>query len=409
MPAEEFDKYLREIDALIEHRIAVYPVRDEGYVALNNKIRELCGWLGSQQAVGWQPDQDEVAHAEALKPLFVGGFYKSGTTFILNLLDAHPRLSALPGDARLLEWSERMLPLPEAQRAQETRQRWIQVLVTPMGLPPNWLFGREPGPYIEFLNYLDYWMGKGTPADHRTVMQAIARAYYAANPQRSDQARYWVDKTPFQELRVAELQRLYPEMHFLHVVRNPLAILAAMKTIATDRSERFRMVHQAGLLRQSLHEGLQHHAALGEDQYRLLRYEDTLSDPAGTMAAIAAWLGIPDDDSLIQPTINGLPSTPNSAYKENRLQGQIQTKSAEKWRQHLTPGEVWMIVDLIGPEAAACGYDWGDLRPTPLQRFQARVGRLFTNRIGDPVARLGARIVQAARRRLVRGRASAAS
>jgi hypothetical protein len=122
--------------------------------------------------------------------------------------------------------------------------------------------------------------------------------------------------------------------------------------------------------------GLDNLERFGEDRYIIIRYEDILADPSGSMRALAERLGIAYDRVLIEPTINGIPSTPNSAYRQSRLlRGQIHTQSLEQWRKRLAPGESAEIVERLCDEASAYGYDWRDLRPRNI--LSARLGRIL--------------------------------
>lgn len=394
-----FDDFVAEIDVLCHKRAASYPVRDESHAALSRRLVVLCHWLIEQRNPNWQPDPDMCQQAEEMTPLFIGGFHKSGTTFLLNLLDSHPAISALPGDAGLFQTANRALPLAPSARYAHIHERWIHGLVNPTGLPPFWLFGQVPEPYETFLNYLDWWLTARSD-DRQGLMQAVAFAYFCANPRRQPSPRYWVDKYPTLERCWEDLSMLFPTVRFAHVVRNPLAILAAMKTFAHARGERFRLAHMIEELKSSLRAGLTYQNMAQAGSYRIVRYEDMVASPALVMQELAQWLSIPYRDTLLIPTINGLASTPNSAYKANRVQGQIQTQSLEKWRQHLTQPEVEWIVDSLFPEAQALGYDWSGLLPAKVRRAQARVTRFASGKIIDPLWRFVIRIGQAIQKRL---------
>jgi hypothetical protein len=392
---------VRELDALCQRRAAVYPVRDAVHAELSARLVDYCHWLQERQPDDWLPDPERVERAEALTSLLVGGFFKSGTTLVLNLLDGHPTISALPGDAKLLRFADQTAPLPPAGRDQALREHWIHKLVNPTGLPPFWLFGRDEAPYLAFLNYLDYWLGKdGHP--QRRLLGAVAYAFHSANPIRPPRARYWVDKTPTQEHDADRWLSLYPGARFIHVIRNPLAALAAMKTMAVARGQPFSMADHADQMHASMQLGLSHRERLGESRYVIVRYEDILADPPAAMRAVADRLDIAYDDALVEPTVNGMPGTPNSAYRDSRRQGQIQTRSLERWRERLTPSEVALIVDALYDAAEAYGYDWRALRPGGFTRTRARVARSLAANVFHPLSRFTARVRQAVSRRLSR-------
>jgi hypothetical protein len=402
MSITTFAESAAELDRLCEARAAVYPVRDAVHQQLTDKLVEFCRWLQTQQSAEWQPDAALVNQAESMQPLFVGGFYKSGTTMVLNLLDGHPQLSALPGDAKLLQGARRGLASPPEQRAQTIREHWIHALVNPTGQTPFWLFGHDAEPYLAFLNYLDYRLAHDCES-LQSLMESVACAYFAANPMRPSNPKFWVDKTPLQELDLDALRDLYPGAKFVHVVRNPLAIFAAMKTMADTRENRFRMDHMIDLLRDSLRKGLEY---CQSPDYIVLRYEDAVQQPRQTMENAAEQLRIPFHESLLEPTINGMPSTPNSAYDNNREQGKIHAKSLERWRDQLTPREIALIVDQLYDEATTLGYDWSDLRPSSVRRASLRLSHTLTRKFGEPVIHLIGRAQQSFRYRVLKHRDS---
>ena len=398
MSTATFAELAADLDRLCEARAAVYPVRDAIHQELTDRLVDFCQWLQTQQSAGWQPDAALVSQAESMQPLFVGGFYKSGTTMVLNLLDGHPQLSALPGDAKLLQWARRGLAFPPDQRAQLIREHWIRTLVNPTGQPPFWLFGHDAEPHLTFLNYLDYWLAHDCES-LQSLMESVACAYFAANPMRPSNPKFWVDKTPLQELDLDALRDLYPGAKFVHVVRNPLAIFAAMKTMADTRENKFRMDHMIDLLRDSLRKGMEYRQSL---DYVVLRYEDAVQQPRDTMESAASQLGISFHESLLEPTINGMPSTPNSAYDNNREQGKIHAKSLERWRDQLTSREIALIVDQLYDEATALGYDWSELRLSSVRRASLRLTHTLTRKFCEPVSHLARRAQQSFRYRVLR-------
>jgi len=365
------------LDDLCQRRAEAYPVRDAVYRELARKLKVYCRRLQARQSDSWRPDSSCVAHAETLRPLFIRGFPKSGTTFILNLLDGHPAISALPGDAKLLRSADQLADLSRPEAAQRLRERWIQSLVTPTGLPPFWVFGRGHEPYREFLDYLDYWLDR-TDHPRRRLMHPVAYAYFCANPRRSPQTRFWAEKTPALTLDVPEVLELYPNARFVQILRNPLASIAALKSMTEARGRRFGTYHlisNAQYLRQYFRDVKVYLKRLEPLRYVVLRYEDILADPVAAMSAMADRLGIPYHKALVTPTVNGRSSTPNSAYAKNRLRGRVQTESLEKWRERLSRPAVAQVVDILGEEAEALGYDWSDLQPASSERARTRAAR----------------------------------
>ncbi|MCA9930228.1 MAG: sulfotransferase [Anaerolineales bacterium] len=372
---QSFSDLVTEINRLCTLRAADYPARKQAYHDLYAKVQLLAHRLRQEMSPDWQPDANTIAQAKAMTPIFIGGYYKSGTTFVRDLLDHHDQMSVLPGDAKLLFNHRKIELLAEKERLAHLQESWIHRLVNPTGLPPFWLFGQEAAPYRNFLHYLAYWFTQfDTPLLQDITAPALA--YFCANPIHSRQPRYWIDKTPMQEMDVDLLYQQYPEARFIHVVRNPLASLAARKKMTLQKNGRFNFVGLLPEFHASLTQGLQLKQSLKE-RYFIIRYEDILTDPSGSMKNIVAKLNIPFDKSLLSPTVNGIATTPNSAYQNLRQQGKIITGSPDRWRAVLTQKEVLHTVDMLGSLAAAYGYDWQDISSTSLWgKMTRRLSRL---------------------------------
>jgi len=393
----QFSDWVALLDDLCKRRAEKYPTRDETYHKLSDELDAFSAWLAERPI----PPLDEavLAQAEQMQPLFICGFYKSGTSFLLNLLDAHPAVSALPGDAKLLQLADQTASLPAEEQFTQIARRWVHVIVNPTGLPPFWLFGREEAPFTTFLAALRHGLS-ANGAHKPRIINAVARAFMVANPQRPTSPRYWLDKTPFLETDIHRLTDIYPNAKFIHIARNPLAVLAAMKTMAVSRGEPFRLNQTINHLGNSLRLGIQHQQRLGVENYIHVRYEDLLTDTESAMRQIAQTLGVVFHPTLLEPTINALPSTPNSAYSENRKRGVIQKQSLEKWRTHLTQFEVNLIVSVLSDEAYTLGYDWSEDMPPSLTQSRMKFQHQFSENLIEPVARFGARAMQSVRYRL---------
>lgn len=395
----DYDSLINQLDDLCRQRANTFPLRGEVHAALSAKIDEFRQWLTDHSPPDWQPNPALLAKAENLTPLLIGGFYKSGTTFMLNLLDSHPAVSALPGDAKLLRFYDQIQGQASNRQLEQLKQRWFHTLINPTGLPPFFLFGKTAEPYQDFLQYLTYWFENTDHPERRTV-DAVSRAYYAANPFRPINARYWIDKTPTQEDYLDRWLALYPSARFIYIVRNPLAVIAAMQTIAHERGQDFRIDQTVNNLRRSMHLGRWQQEKLREDQYIIVRYEDVITDHETIMHRLAEWLTIDYHPALLKPTINGRASTSNTAYKENRRQGTIQTNSLDRWRERLSPGDINWIVSSLYKEAAYYGYNWDNLYPRNAAQYRFKQ-QLKT--ATHSIERLSTRLKQAVIHRLKMG------
>jgi hypothetical protein len=347
------------LDAILAARDRDFPRRDPANTAaLEAALDAYVRGLRAARAAAWTPDPARLAAARALAehPVFVCGYMKSGTTFLVGLLDQHPQLAVLPGDSHMLNLIDRRR---RAGGGGGDDRYWIARLVNPTGQRPFWFLGEDDGAYVEFVRYLAHWLAE-LPRAERSPFLAAVLALYCANPRRPPRPVAWVEKTPWNELRAREALAFYPAARFVHVVRHPLENLASMKQLVRHRGWGWRgavsAVTTAWRLRRSLHAGLDNQRTLGPDRYLLVGHERLLADPPGETKRLAAFLGIDWDPGLLRPTVNGVPQASNSMYGERRAVGEIVRDAPLRWPSELSPLERRLARAILAPTLRRLGY-----------------------------------------------------
>src|SRR5581483_7289782 len=118
--------------------------------------------------------------------------------------------------------------------------------------------------------------------------------------QRTGEEAVYVGYSPILVVDAEKILRDLPQAHFLHVVRNPWSAYADTKKRPVPLSlENY-------LLGWTLN---QYHALLYREKYpervHIVRAEDVMADPFGTLGAVCEKLGLERAASLKQPTWNG--------------------------------------------------------------------------------------------------------
>lgn len=109
---------------------------------------------------------------------------------------------------------------------------------------------------------------------------------------------FFLDKTPRYYMILPELRRVFPEAHFVFLLRNPLAVLASViDTWAPDdcvhclRPFRHDLVRAPGLIAQAIRQG--------SGKSAIIRYEDLASQPAQAVARLCGQLRIPFEPAML--------------------------------------------------------------------------------------------------------------
>jgi hypothetical protein len=202
--------------------------------------------------------------------IFVGGAARSGTTLVQNILDSHPDIAGGPEFLHLV----RILELRNALR-ETAHCGWTA----------------------------DY-------ASANAVDRQIARLVEDLLLPLADRQRCRMlsEKTPSNTLVFAELMEVFPEARFVHVVRDPRATIASMLRVGGRAREKglraqsfTRSVrHAANHIKRSLRAGFRA-GKLAPDRLLEVRYEALVSEPAGEIGRICAFLDVPYAPQMLDP------------------------------------------------------------------------------------------------------------
>lgn len=306
----------RQLDDLLEERDRLFPIRDSQNTSATRQAESAVVDLMVRDIPAKSspsPKLQETVKKLLPYPVFIGGNMKSGTTMLVEHLDAHPELLVLPGDTHLVS---KFLKPPHKLNKKEIDKivrLWTRRWINPKGQIPFWVMGQEPEPYQKFYQYFNYWIDK-TDEDERAIIHSIVGAFLCANPEAPERPQLWVEKTPGNEFSYELLNELFPQAKFIYVVRDPFKNMASQKRLHIFRGWEWqidRVIKEMakGLaLVQSLAE------QWGKDKLLVVRHEDLVADAAAEMKQVASFLGIEANASLQTATINGLATKPNSMY-----------------------------------------------------------------------------------------------
>jgi hypothetical protein len=182
----------------------------------------------------------------------------------------------------------------------------------------------------------------------------------------------WGEKTPRHVFRIREILDRYPDSQVIFMVRDPRAVVASYGRfdkvartgrrwhLANDGTRERELARIRGsyhplivtmLWRAAARAGLRARADFGRDAVYLLRFEDLVEDPASVLTSLTEWLGVEYGSSMI----SSLPVT-NTSFGEPGKQRGISSAPTNRWRQHLSAGEVAVIQNACGRLLDELGY-----------------------------------------------------
>jgi hypothetical protein len=187
----------------------------------------------------------------------------------------------------------------------------------------------------------------------------------------------WVEKTPGHEHRLGQILAAYPQARFIHVVRDPRSVAAAIVRLDRATEQPTDLVDVGLTIRRSFEVAERNRG----ERYLVLRYEDLVGEPEAVMRRVAAFAGIEWSDTLLTPTVGGVAATSNSAWSARKVTGEIEGRRLDLWREELGEHEVGLIAAATRSAARRHGYELPrpglrELAEVSARRARASSGRL---------------------------------
>lgn len=198
-------------------------------------------------------------------------------------------------------------------------------------------------------------------------------------------ASRWGEKSPRHVFRIDDIRSAFPGARILISMRDPRAVVASYLAWASskrasdpsDQAEIQRLRLTADPLVVSLlwraSAKAAHGAAMrfGDDELRISRFEDLVSDPRGVISSIGDWLGM-------EPALDRIGSLDlvNSSYQESTAGAGMRTEVIDRWRHLLSRSHRRIVETVCGGYARRFDYPSEGGRVDRLRGVGATLGRL---------------------------------
>lgn len=268
--------------------------------------------------------------------IFVGGCPRSGTTLVQNMLDSHPDIFGGP----------EFLHLQDIIQLRKKLRRSISV---------GWI--------DLFCSHED--LDRHLRLLVRNLFLPLADKYGCS---------YMSEKSPMNILVLSELTELFPEAHFIHVIRDPRAIVSSMKEVRVRAKEKqvdipsftASISSSIAYTRRCFEAGF---AAVetAPDKILTLVYEHLVRNPEKESKKICKFLGLDWSSRMLAPQnkkhLGEKAITTNSDeiwYDRKTYYQDPHGSSIEKWKTQLTPLQQIEITRAFRNDKAlsSLGYDF---------------------------------------------------
>lgn len=254
------------------------------------------------------------------EPVVIGGFYRSGTTLLRRLLDAHSAVFAGPEVKFFKDFNGDYL-------RDGLRHARFFTTVRGLGLPDDELLEVLGGGYLE------------------TLRRATERAG----------KRRWADKNPENVLYLDQWSRLLSDRFlFVHVVRNPLDALASLLEVGFEKAVPAGFDEKVELYAKFHRHAVAFESAHPERSHRV-RYEELVSRARETLEELMAFLGERFEPAMLD-AVGGDRGPRVMEDPKFRETESIHDSSVGRWRSELTAEQIDEAVRRLSSVFVELGY-----------------------------------------------------
>ena len=290
----------------------------------------------------------------AQPPLFILGHWRTGTTFLQELLIQDPRHTFpsnydcfAPHHFLLTRWIARrwfrfLMPagrVMDNMRLGFERPQEEEFALCNLGIPSPYMTIVFPGRLNQFQEYFDLNEIDGRDRElWKRAFLDFLKQLTIRDPKRL------VLKSPPHTCRVDTLLELFPDARFLHIVRDPYVVFPSTihlweSLYATQGLQTPDLSHLEGFVFQTF---LMMHRRLDEtrvllrpERYHELRYEDLVTDPLGQLEQIYQKLDLGDFDATREDVEHYLSGVREYRTNRYRIDASLRDEITERWGQQI--------------------------------------------------------------------------
>jgi hypothetical protein len=298
-----------------------------------------------------------------MKPVFIGGCGRSGTTLLGSLLGAHSECIVTPESQFKIE-SLRLLAGSE-----DTGLAEILEMIRSHSRFKLWDVRVDPAEGLQ------------RASDLGSLLVWFVQKY--AQSRGKPHASFWVDHTGANSKYAPSMLELYPEARFIHLVRDGRGVAASVMPLDWGPNS----VHLAAhWWTEQVAYGLASELYLGPRAMRMT-FEELVSSPEASLRRLCDFLELTFEPGMIHADGFDVPSFTRS---QHQLVGEPPDPTrAECWKHDLTQREIEVFESLTGDLLVALGYELqfgSHARPVRwIERTRAygaeALRGLFTNRL----------------------------
>ena len=216
---------------------------------------------------------------EDSRPIFITGAYRSGTTILSRMLDAHPKLNIAYDSVNYFRWFVKT-NRPSSDYKDIVYEVGDRVL-------------ERYGVSLDCERIITNILKVNDAIEHKHIYASIMNEYMSYSGKR------WGEKTVLEWTSIPEFLRMFPEGKALHIVRDPRDVVSSFKNMTFELGDRYLDAVFACM--HSMDTANKYMSSLAKEKYYLVSYESLITDPENELKKICEFLGINFDNQMVDP------------------------------------------------------------------------------------------------------------
>lgn len=274
-----------------------------------------------------------------LRPIFIIGVHRSGTTLLRFILSSHPNIYIPPESDFIPKF---FLKDPSRVLQADEVKRMLAEIFTSYRFVKEWKFS-QPEP-LSFFDAMPY----PTPRGFLTHLYSLYAVQY--------QSIRWGDKTPIYTSYVDLLHQIFPDALFIHILRDPRD--AAVSLLEKYQSREFHVdtYFAARNWTRRVGKAISDGRSLPSNQYLEVRYENLVTEPEQVIQSLCIFLDEKFDPRMLHPERAAKIQIPTDSHFFANVRNPINSGSIGRWKTDLSPADIRLFQEIAGKLMVDLGY-----------------------------------------------------
>lgn len=267
---------------------------------------------------------------ETIAPIFVVGCGRSGTTLLRLMLNRHSQL-AIFGETQAFFWLGKYGKLSE----EKSLSRLIR----------DWQMSCEVhSPYPQMMDSAALRKRLEAAASYAEAISKIMEEFLSL-----EKKARWGEKTPAHLHQIASISRAYPKAKFIHLIRDPRAVVSSAISELGDGVYNSFSVNRVARYWNRCEAAIERASAKFPGKVLKVKYEDLVEYPDKTLKLMCDFLGVAYEAEMLNTAESAKLNAPRhegngpvlTAHKG--LLANINSSARDKWRERLDPALVGVV------------------------------------------------------------------